>query len=269
MVNFLFWNLNKNYSLDLLVRLVNNHAVDIVMLAECPMKTTEILLGLNVNANALFHDNPGQCNRIMIISKLPKARVKPIFETDRITIRQLRIPNRLELLLAVVHLQSKLHQSEDSQKFEATEIAKDIIRMENKVKHNRTLLVGDLNMNPFEHGIVAASGLHATMDRRIAEQGKRMVHTKEFPFFYNPMWSLLGDASEYPPGSYYRRESGQVAYFWHMFDQVLIRPELLPNFENKHLKILDTDGQISLLRNGFPDKKIASDHLPILFRLNI
>ena len=268
MTTFLFWNLHQNNCLDILVRLINNYKVDVVMLAESSLKMTDILLKLNTNGNAAFHDNPGQCDRIAIFSKFPKTWVKPLFETDRMTIRHLKLPNGNDLLLSVVHLQSKLHQSEDSQNFAVTEIAKDIDRMERKIKHKRTLLVGDLNMNPFEHGIVAESGLHATMDRRIAEQGNRKVNAKEFTFFYNPMWSLLGDASEYPPGSYYRRESEQVAYFWHMFDQVLIRPELLPKFENKDLKILETDGHVSLLRNGFPDIKLASDHLPILFRLN-
>ncbi len=268
MTTFLFWNLHQNNCLDILVRLIHNYKVDVVMLAECTMQITDILLKLNANGGAAFHYNPGECNRIVIISKFSKNKVKPILEDDHMTIRRLKLPDKIDLLLAVVHLQSKLHQSEDSQKISATELAKDIARVEEKEKHKRTLLVGDLNMNPFEHGIVAASGLHATMDRRIAEQGKRKVNAKEYTFFYNPMWSLLGDASEYPPGSYYRRESEQVAYFWHMFDQVLIRPELLSKFENKDLKILETDGHVSFLKNGFPDIKHASDHLPILFRLN-
>lgn len=268
MTTFLFWNLNQNNCLDILIRLINNYKVDVVMLAECTMQIADILLKLNANGSAAFHYNPGECKRIVIISKFSNNKVKPIFEDIHMTIRHLKLPDKTDLLLAVVHLQSKLHQSVDSQKFAATEIAKGIARMEKKVKHERTLLVGDLNMNPFEHGMVAASGLHATMDRRIAEQGKRKVNAKEFTFFYNPMWSLLGDASAGSPGSYYRRESEQVAYFWHMFDQVLIRPELLPKFENENLKILETDGNIPILRDGIPDRKIASDHLPILFRLN-
>lgn len=81
------------------------------------------------------------------------------------------------------------------------------------------------------------------------------------------MWSLLGDASEGPPGSYYCSQSEQIAYFWHMFDQVLLRPDVLPMFQNDKLKIIDRVGDISLLNNnGIPDKKI-SDHLPILFQL--
>ena len=39
--------------------------------------------------------------------------------------------------------------------------------MENKAGHKRTVLVGDLNMNPFETGLVTASGLNATMTRKL------------------------------------------------------------------------------------------------------
>jgi hypothetical protein len=124
-------------------------------------------------------------------------------------------------------------------------------------------------MHPFEHGMVAAAGLHAVMDRRIASRGQRRVNGKNYSFFYNPMWSLLGDASPGQPGTYYRQDSEQVAYFWKMFDQVLLRPSLLPMFDNTSLSILDSDGEISFLKsNGTPDGTLVSDHLPVLFRLN-
>jgi hypothetical protein len=154
------------------------------------------------------------------------------------------------------------------QAFAMPGLARAITEAERKVGHQRTLLVGDLNMNPFEPGIVAASGLNATMDRRIAERRERTIAGRQYLFFYNPMWSLLGDASPGPPGTYYRNQTEHVAYFWHMFDQVLLRPALLPVFENADLKVLDTDGTTSFLRGiGIPNEDVASDHLPLLFRL--
>jgi hypothetical protein len=55
-----------------------------------------------------------------------------------------------------------------------------------------------------------------------------------------------------------------------MFDQVLLRPDLLPAFKNQELKVLVTDGTTSFLRdNGLPDRDAVSDHLPLLFRLHI
>lgn len=269
MVTFLFWNLKKNRRLDAIDRLVKLHQVDMVMLAESSLSIDAVLRRLNSTGHSDFHFNSGNCERIAIYSRFPGRCVHPVHETERVTIRRVSFSPAREILLAAVHLHSKLHRSSDEQAFAVGEVASDITRMESKVGHARTLLVGDLNMNPFEHGLVAATCLHATMDRRIAERGARTVDQKRRAFFYNPMWSLLGDASPGPPGTYYRSESGHVAYFWHMFDQVLIRPDLLPAFDNNTLKIIDTDGTTSFLKNtGTPDESSGSDHLPILFRLD-
>jgi hypothetical protein len=50
---------------------------------------------------------------------------------------------------------------------------------------------------------------------------------------------------------------------------VLLRPDLLPYFDNESLEILTSDGEQSLLSaNGLPDTSVASDHLPLVFGLN-
>jgi hypothetical protein len=107
------------------------------------------------------------------------------------------------------------------------------------------------------------------MCRRVAGEKSRVVQDREYQFFYNPMWNLLGDESNGPPGTYYYRKAAPKALFWHMFDQVLIRPDLIDRFSVTELKIIEGDGQTSFIKNGFPDKTVASDHLPIVFRLNL
>jgi hypothetical protein len=108
------------------------------------------------------------------------------------------------------------------------------------------------------------------MDRKIAMRGSRTILERRYPFFYNPMWGLLGDATEGPPGTYYFERAEHDMFFWNMFDQVLIRPDLLPYFRNEDLKILTEDGSMSFLsRKGLPDASMASDHLPLLFKLHL
>jgi hypothetical protein len=83
------------------------------------------------------------------------------------------------------------------------------------------------------------------------------------------MWRLLGDDSGGTPGSYYYRNAEPVLYFWHVFDQVLIRPQLLRYFQHEHLAILNQVGDIPLLTSrGIPNRNI-SDHLPVIFTLNL
>jgi len=122
-------------------------------------------------------------------------------------------------------------------------------------------------MNPFEDGVVSTNGFHGVASRRIAEKRKRTVQKREYPFFYNPMWNFFGDATPGPPGTYYYKESD---FFWNMFDQVLVRPDLLPFFSNEDLKILTSDGNTSFLSSqGVPDVNVVSDHLPIFFKLEL
>lgn len=268
MLTFLFWNMKRLARQEVLARLVRRHNVDVIMLAECALGTEEVLTKLNAGGRAEYHYNPGLCPAIEIYSKLGGRHTRPIWEGDHLTIREIRRPGGANMLLAAAHLRSKLHQSRDSQTLASPDIANAIIAAEKKVRHQRTLLVGDLNMHPFEPGVVGATGLHATMDRRIAGQGCRTVGGKSYAFFYNPMWSHLGDSTHGPPGTYYYRESEHVAYFWHMFDQVLVRPDLLPAFANSDLQILVDDGEVSFLTpGGAPNEAVASDHLPLTFRL--
>lgn len=77
----------------------------------------------------------------------------------------------------------------------------------------------------------------------------------------------MGDRSPGPPGSYFRGHGGHVEYFWHLFDQVLVRPELMDALTD--VRILDACAGRALVRpSGRPDKRV-SDHLPLLFRLDL
>ena len=91
------------------------------------------------------------------------------------------------------------------------------------------------------------------------------------------MWSLFGDAQGRPPGTYYYSTSTLITYFWNMFDQLLVRPQLLSSFENENLQILTSAGNSKqassatslLTKDGRPNSKTASDHLPLLFSLEL
>src|SRR5206468_2885631 len=107
-------------------------------------------------------------------------------ETDRLTVRKLDPPGVADFLLGAVHFPSKYAWSEDSQALECTRLAEDIRKVEEEVGHQRTIVVGDFNMNPFETGVVSATGLHAVMTRDIARRRARIVQGLEYPFFYNP-----------------------------------------------------------------------------------
>ncbi len=269
MVSFLFWNINKRPIQGIISNLVVRHQVDILMLAECEIPVAVMLQTLNEQADYHYVPEIG-CEKIKIYARYERGFIQPVFETKRTTVRHLALPGMTDIFVAVSHLPSKLYQNESSQAIECIELAREIRRIEDEAGHSRTVLVGDLNMNPFEDGVVGAAGLHAVMSQRIARRGARTVQGRDYRFFYNPMWSLMGDESMGPTGSYFHSSSEHRAYFWHMFDQVLVRPALLDMFDFKSLSIVEADGSQSLLNeDDTPNADVASDHLPLHFRLNL
>jgi hypothetical protein len=170
--------------------------------------------------------------------------------------------------MAAVHFPSKLRWSNESQLFECVELAKAIRRVEDSVGHRRTVLFGDFNMNPFETGLIGAAGLNAVTSRAVASRGSRVVQGREYQFFYNPMWGHFGDAKSATAGTYYYDASEHVNYYWHLFDQVLLRPALAQTFNWERLQIVKSVGARPLIRSdGKPDDANASDHLPIVFEV--
>jgi endonuclease/exonuclease/phosphatase family metal-dependent hydrolase len=270
MVSFMFWNVGRLPRRKQIARLAESNDVDVVLLAEVPEEPADLLVELN-RSETRYLISPGIANtKILAFTRFPHEFFRPCCETDRLTIRRLRLPGMEEILLAAVHFPSKLHWSDESQALECTQLALDLHRQETEVGHERTILVGDLNMNPFESGMVSAAGLHAVMDRRVAREASRVVQGRSYPFFYNPMWSLLGDESRGRPGTYFHRHAEHECYFWNMFDQVLVRPALLDRFKFAELAVLEHTGAEPLVKgSGVPDRENGSDHLPILFRLNL
>ena len=252
-------------------RLAVNYGVDVLMLAECAASSAEMLAALNGDETQYSDANAASiCERILVFTRFDEDFIKPIHESERLTVRSLKLPGAQEILLAVAHLPSKLFRNDADQDEGCGVIARQLEEVEIQAGHSRTVLVGDLNVNPFQHGAVSAAGLHGVMTRETALRGTRKVEGRPYKFFYNPMWSLLGDASKGPAGTYYYGKGSYIVYYWHMFDQVLIRPELLDSFRNEDLAIIDNDGEMPLVnKKGRPDRASGSDHLPIIFKLEI
>jgi endonuclease/exonuclease/phosphatase (EEP) superfamily protein YafD len=267
MPRFLFWNLNNKPLPQLVKKIARSNEVDILVLAECDAAIGSLLVELNAEVPD-FQFASGQCERIKVFTRFHSGFLTPIFESDRISIRRLRLPLHDEILLAMVHLPSKMHFSAASQRTECSLLARAVLEQEAVVRHKRTVVMGDFNSNPYEHGLVATDGLHAVMSKSTARRKMRRVSGKDFEFFYNPMWSCFGDTASRPSGTFYYEKAEHVNYFWHIFDQVLLRPTLLDGFADD-VKILTMAGEMPLLdKNGRPDKERASDHLPILFSLD-
>lgn len=267
-MNILFWNINRKPLVHELRTITNECDVDIVILAESPISDTTALKSLNkdVKRKYLLPLNPS--NRLKIYARLNRSTVIPLTDSGGIAIRHITPPLGPDFILVAVHLPSKLHLDPADYAYLSVRLANTIYEAESRIGHDRTIVIGDFNMNPFEDGIVSADGLHAVMDRPTALREKRTIQGEERKFFYNPMWSRFGDMSEGPPGTYHYTSSKQVCLFWNTFDQVLLRPSMLKYFHDENLKIITKfNGTDLLAATGRPNKTKYSDHLPIFINL--
>ncbi len=268
MLNILFLNINRNNLSSLIANLVDERKIDLLILAESKIDNEKLLYRLEECSERSFYKVPG-FSKLQTFVSLGK-KLKPFQDAGRISLYRLFVSPGFEILIVAVHLQNKLHQNETEQIFSGVRLRQLIEKAEKHLGHSRTIVIGDFNMNPFEPGLVAADSLNAVMDRNIAERRTRIIQREKRKFFYNPLWNHFGDSKPNPPGTYYYDSGSQVNYYWNMFDQILIRPDLLNFFQPENFKIVTKIQKVSLLSgSGKPDKMRISDHLPIIFSLDI
>lgn len=274
-MRFLFWNICKKSILKEIVSLVLIEDIDVLLIAEFPndMNPEELrkeFLYKGVKFDYIipyFHRN-----KVKVYTRFRSSLITNIQDENIISAKSIYSPIIEEnITLITCHLPSKINKSEANQSEIASDIIDFISSVENYCNHQRTIVCGDFNMNPFEEAFVKAKGFNAVMSKSIAGKKKRIVSGKEYPFFYNPMWSFFGDFGYGEvSGTMYYNTSDHINYYWNIYDQVLVRPELIPYFDESKLNIVTNIGSVNLLSsNGLIDKTNYSDHLPIIFELNI
>ena len=275
MITVLFWNLAKNAAtLPHLECLAKSHAVDVFLLAEAaPLDLNLGLTKLNALGAGVYQEPASPPPKVRVLTRIASSGFSAVFTgTARdMTIwaaRSSKLPAG-EVLLAVVHLPSKMGSitSGDQLSF-AIQVSREIAEQETARRHENTIVVGDFNMNPFEEGMTHVTGFHGLMTKALAERRDRDHRGNRYRRFYNPMWGLFGDQTSGPAGTYYWESSNPSNHYWSILDQVLIRPAMIDYLTG--LEILDHDLVHPLAgASRIPDKEHLSDHLPIIFKIDI
>ena len=266
-MNIGFWNVNRKDLDGLVAEFAQAKTLDVVILAENGDSNAKRTLGvLQGTVDAEFSYPGCTSNRLQVFVRRETFGLAEAFADcgGRLSIRRMTT-SWGEVSLAIVHLPSKVNYSDSSQSQYSQDVARLVANYEARVQHSRTIVVGDFNMNPFETGVVGAGGFHSSMRLADAKEG-RTVLGEHYRFYYNPMWSMMGDRSAGPPGTHYYRNAEHVSYDWNMFDQVLLRPEIADRLTG--VEIATSVGSLALATPaGRPDKRNASDHFPLSFSL--
>ena len=266
----MFWNTGKTATGETIGQLCQENDVDLLLLAETETPSARLTTEINgaTASTRTIWELPRLESRVRAFTRYAPGLVKPVFDDAHVKMLHLTPPIGFPLLIVAAHLPSKLWAEDEDQSYRVRRLRQDIVEAEGRVGHQNTMIIGDLNANPFEDALMAADGLHGMMDKAVVERGPRSVQRQAWDYFYNPMWSRLGDESRGRPGTYWRSGSGVVSHFWHTFDQVLLRPGLLHCYDTERLVVPDRVGEHAILGLGRSGAGL-SDHLPVVIGLDI
>ena len=262
-LSILFWNMHKKDLSETLLQILEQHAPTVVLLCEYGGSEGQLLTTVNRKSIRYRMDDSLGVSRMIALTTLRKSGLKRLRDEDRYSFW--RVGNgQNRITLCGLHLHSGPNHDQKVRNQLLPRIRPDLATVENREGHDRTVLIGDMNLNPFDDMLMSSEGLHAISSLNEAKRGSRQVLRQERPYFYNPMWSHLGDRPIEPSGTYFWEKGSAMGYGWNMLDQTLFRPSVMDLYEDFEVEILTHAGDNSLVDvRGRPDSKSASDHLPI------
>jgi hypothetical protein len=198
-LKFLFWNVNKLNLPEIIARIALLHRVDILILAESGAKVGRLLEELNHIEPDYFFTADSLCQKLDIFTRFRADFLRCRRDGKSYTIRSLSLPGYNDVIVAAAHLPSRLHFGVESINVECETLSSTIKHEEENAGHDRTIFVGDLNINPFDDGMVKTTGFHATMSRQIARKTSRIVQDSKYPFFIIQCGDISATLKTSPP----------------------------------------------------------------------
>lgn len=267
-LTFLTWNLNnQDACIDPLLEIINNWGVDIVLLNESGISDQELL-------NAGFKRVASSHKKCKFYSKLRPNEFYAINDTlsEHINFCCVKVQSA-KYLIGGVHLPSKLFRDELTQASIAMDCMSEITQQSTASRITEVILFGDFNMNPFELGMTHPKGFNNVSDKRSSKK-QRTLNGIKYSRYYNPTYSLQGDFVQNsnticPPGSFLTNNLKSVNECnWNILDNVILKGNVVDEIDSSSVQFIYKTPSFDIFDLG-THKFNYSDHLPLLFKLNI
>ncbi len=267
-INFLYWNANNNNISSYIVDACVENSINVLILAEHKNIDISYLIRKLRDNNLFFKVEKIDPHSRILLMHNTNNQINILKESKYYSVFNIK-DNDERYLIFALHLPSKYAQERSDLNMYTSQIVREFAQLEEERKTEKSLVVGDFNMNPFDDGMVSSLGFNAVMCPTIANKRSRKVLFENRKFYYNPMWHLMGNDSNTCKGTFYYPNATK-SYYWYTYDQVIIRPDLINKFDINDLKILNVINKNSLVnKSNLPDKISISDHLPIKFKIKL
>jgi exonuclease III len=257
-MKLVFWNIRKQDDVKPVVDLIDKVRPDLLFLTEC----TDTAISSLRKQGCLFVNSPPVINtKVKCFNVSQRVACHCIMEAgERLTFYRVEFTS-LNCVIGALHLISKNHAGETFQLTESLRHIQSINQMESDNGQN-TIMIGDFNMNPFDAGMVVPQAFNSVCSPDIAGKMTRTVQQKKYGYFFNPSWKVFGGDEQGVYGSYYfSSPGGDRSFHWNNFDQALIRPQLLTEYDCD-FQLLHPFVEFDITR-----KNKYSDHYPFMLEL--
>lgn len=276
-VSFLFWNVQKQPRLQALSKLVLRYQVDFLAVAEHDDDVLELedqLSSFDLGDYKFLTTNFSMRRPVHAFAALNAGSwsvasddASGYVSTYRFEKASTDADEPISWLIACAHCPSQMYGDASRRNMFARSVITDLRSVAEAESLEKLILMGDMNMNPFDEGVAGIVGFNATATRNQARDLTYNLDDCDYPYLYNPMWSRLGDLSPGPPGSLkYTAGSRGINLHWHAFDQVMVSPSLMDHLLDDTVHFVnDTDAIIELSENDAPGGLHGTDHYPLRF----
>lgn len=268
-MNILYWNTNKKALHNEILDLTDQHDINLIILLENNGNDTLLVNGLRFFGN-FYPASTKLFNKGKIFFDRPILSIDEVHGHTRYGIYLIKLDNNKTLLCGVVHFPSKVNWGNTNDHLGlCVELRLALEEVEKRLDIKHSFIIGDFNMNPFEEGFLNVAALNNVSVKSVAKNIKNNIYGNSYKKFYNPMWNFLGDSSKGSvPGTFFYNTSKYVNHYWNMYDQLLLRPEMIDSFVESKFDILSSIKGNSLLITNRNKVQVInpkiSDHLPLL-----
>lgn len=255
----MYWNTNGFKDIKAYQELLVEYAPDILFTSE----TSEELVNnfhSDLDAVGYIHkENPG-CERVKIFARKDlscELGIQNKFYTslivDNITIISVHLPSQM------------FHHLESLRDY----LRKFRSRIDSEIGNSSeksVLIIGDVNVNPYEPAMVNFDGFMATNSIKARDKIKTIDNEDAREPYYNPSWRLYSN-NTFPGTKKFPRPSGSSYDIieFHLLDQVLLSIKLKDSIEADKIEIVASTSNFKLLNEKY-NRVDYSDHLPLFYQ---
>ena len=257
MLNILFWNLGKNAIEDYIVECIAENDIDVAIFSEY-QKIDFSLIESKLGKMYKHISGVRADKKVSMIAR----------NTINITVRQQQHRYSLysintgvkDYLLAAVHLEDRRNSVFADRKASIESLIGVIESTEDLLQCSNTIVIGDLNANPYDEELTSIYTFNAVLFKSVIEKNEFSNHNAvKRKRFYNPILHYISEDTEMYGSFYYDKD--HMTSYWYCLDQVLVRRSLINSVTAiRYLKKINSQKLVGRFR---PNKKI-SDHLPLV-----